>query len=285
MPGMWKKEAGRTSLETFHCVPASHQEITARNLDSAAPLAGRRVALIGCGTIGGYLARALVQLGAGQAPSLLLIDHDDLKPENLGRHILGARHLGRGKAVALADQLGTDFPDVKLEPLNIPAQSALDRLAGYDLVIDATGDEQFSDTLNAFALARFETGGDFPPTLFTMLFGNGLAAQSYLARWQKGSACYRCLRPRFEGEWRFNPLKPSARETDTAIRPCAQGSFIPYAVPASMQAAALAATHASEVFQEGYDRDLRTVQVVPALTVAIPHRNVERADVCPACAP
>lgn len=285
MPGIWNKEAGRASLETFHCVPASHQEITARNLDRSAPLASRRVALIGCGTIGGYLARALVQLGAGQASNLLLIDHDYLRPENLGRHILGARHLGRSKSVALTDQLKADFPDVQLESLNIQAQSALDRLAGYDLVIDATGDEQFSDALNAFALGRVETGGNFPPTLFTMLFGNGLAAQSYLARWEKGSACYRCLKPRFEGEWRFNPLKPKARDTYTTIRPCAQGSFITYAVPASMQAAALAATHASEFFQEEYDQDLRTVRVAPAMTGSIPYRNVERAEVCPACAP
>ncbi|WBU62278.1 ThiF family adenylyltransferase [Paracoccus albus] len=283
LPGLWKKEAGRARLETFHCVPASHDEIMARNLDRAAPLTGKRLAMIGCGTIGGYLARALVQLGAGQGAALLLIDHDDLKPENLGRHILGARHLWRNKAVALADLLGSDFPDAQLEAVAAQAQGTFDRLAGYDLVIDATGDEQFSEALNGFALTRIGGAEPFPPTLFTMLFGNGLAAQSYLARWEKGRACYRCLKPRFEGEWRFNPLKPEARETGTAIRPCAQGSFIPYAVPASMQAAALAATHASEVFLDRYDYDLRTVQVVPSATTQVPLKNVERAKTCPAC--
>ena len=285
MPVVWKKEAHRVPLETFHCVPASHEEMTARNLNGAAPLAGRRLALIGCGTIGGYLARALVQLGAGQAESFLLIDHDELKPENLGRHILGARHLWRNKAVALIDQLGSDFPHVRLEALDTQAQSTFDRLAGYDLVIDATGDQQFSDALNAMALAELPKGRCFPPTLFAMLFGNGLAAQSYLARWERGSACYRCLKPRFEEDWRFNPLKPDARATHTAIRPCAQGTFVPYAVPASMQAAALAASHVCDFFQEGYGRDLRTVQVVPDMTVSIPFKNVERSASCPACDP
>lgn len=285
MPGMWKKEAGRVSLETFHCVPASHQEITARNLDRTAPLEGRRLALIGCGTIGGYLARALVQLGAGQGADLLLIDHDSLKPENLGRHILGARHLWRNKAMALADQLGNDFPDADVARLSLRAQSAFDRIAGYDLVVDATGDEQFSDALNAFALANIGNGGRFPPILFAMLFGNGLAAQTYLAGWEKGSACYRCLKPRFEGELRFNPLKPDARRTKTAVRPCSQGSFIPYTVPASMQAASLAASHASELFRDDYQHDLRTAQVVPSLALNMPFRNVDRAESCPACNP
>lgn len=283
IPKMWKKEAHRAILDTFHCVEATMDEITARNLDRAAPLSEHRLALIGCGTIGGYIARALVQLGAGQKSSLLMIDHDKLKPENLGRHLLGARSLGRNKAVALADRLVSDFPDVRLEALDTPAQSAFDRLAGYDLVIDATGDEQFSDALNAFALGVLKNGNRFPPTLFAMLFGNGIAAQSYLARWGMGNACYRCLRPSFEGEWRFNPLKSEARKTTIAIRPCSQGAFIPYAVPASMQAAALASSHVAAFFSEGYSHDLRTVQIDPSATVRIPFRNVERAKSCPAC--
>lgn len=285
LPGIWKKEAGRVRLQTFHCVPASHDEITARNLDKAAPLTGKRLAMIGCGTIGGYLARALVQLGAGQGAELLLIDHDDLKPENLGRHILGARHLWRNKAVALAYQLGGDFPDAKLEVVAAHAQGVFDRLAGYDLVIDATGDEQFSEALNAFAVSRLSAGGQFPPTLFSMIFGNGLAAQSYLARWKKGTACYRCLKPRFEGDWRHDPLKKHAKGTNSVVRPCSQGSFIPYAVPSSMQAAALSATHASEFFGANYEHDLRTVQVEPSTTLHIPFRNVDRAKTCPACTP
>lgn len=283
MPAMWKQEAHRANLETFHCVRASHAEITARNLNGSAPLSNRRLAIIGCGTIGGYLARTLVQLGAGQNANLLLIDHDDIKAENLGRHILGAPHLWRNKAEALATQLGVDFPDARLEAMNAQAQRAFDRISSYDLVIDATGDEQFSDALNAFALGSPKASSSFPPTLFAMIFGNGLAVQSYLARWKEGSACYRCLKPHFEGDWRFNPLKPTAKNTETAIRPCSQGAFVPFAVPASMQAAALAANHVTAYFSEGYSHDLRTARVDPAQTVNIPFKNVGVAQSCPAC--
>lgn len=283
IPGMWKKEAHRANLETFHCVHASHAEITSRNLNGSAPLSNRRLVIIGCGTIGGYLARTLVQLGAGQNANLLLIDHDDIKPENLGRHVLGARHLWRNKAEALAAQLSADFPDARLEAMNVQAQRAFDRISSYDLVIDATGDEQFSNALNAFALGALKASGNFPPTLFAMIFGNGIAAQSYLARWKEGSACYRCLKPHFEGDWRYNPLKSQAKKTETAIRPCSQGAFVPFAVPASMQAAALASNHVAAFFSEGYLHDLRTAQVDPAQTVNIPFKNVDVAQSCPAC--
>ncbi|WP_238110036.1 ThiF family adenylyltransferase [Yoonia sp. I 8.24] len=283
IPGVWKKEAHRANLETFHCVHASHAQITTRNLNGSAPLSNQRLAIIGCGTIGGYLARSLVQLGAGQNANLLLVDHDDIKPENLGRHILGARHLWRNKAEALKAQLGADFPDVHLEAIYEQAQRAFDRISSYDLVIDATGDEQFSNALNAFALGALKASGSFPPTLFTMIFGNGLAAQSYLARWKNGSACYRCLKPHFENGWRFDPLKSTAKKTETAIRPCSQGAFVPFAVPASMQAAGLAANHVAEFFSEDYSHDLRTAQVDPAQTVNIPFKNVDVAQSCPAC--
>lgn len=67
------------------------------------------IAIIGCGAIGGYLARGLVQAGVG---TLLLVDHDTLKAANLGRHVLGAEWIGGSKAKALAEQLARDFPHV-----------------------------------------------------------------------------------------------------------------------------------------------------------------------------
>jgi len=67
---LWMKNSETISLDKMHCDLASHSEITARNTDTSAPLAGKKIALIGCGTIGGYLARSLVQLAR--------IIHDEL---------------------------------------------------------------------------------------------------------------------------------------------------------------------------------------------------------------
>lgn len=73
-------------------------------------LAEASAALIGCGAIGGYIARGLMQAGIG---TLHLVDHDSLKAANLGRHVLGAEWIGRLKATALSQQLARDFPHAK----------------------------------------------------------------------------------------------------------------------------------------------------------------------------
>lgn len=101
------------------------------------------VGIIGCGAIGGFLARGLAQAGVG---SLVLVDHDRLKAANLSRHVLGAEWIGWFKAAALADQLARDFPhaahptalrcrfqDLKAEGLAALLRCDVIVLAGVDL--------------------------------------------------------------------------------------------------------------------------------------------------------
>lgn len=70
-------------------------------------LRSKRVAIVGCGALGGFLARALAQAGVG---SLLLIDSDELAASNVGRHVLGIEAVGQSKSRALANRLHADFP-------------------------------------------------------------------------------------------------------------------------------------------------------------------------------
>jgi len=101
------------------------------------------VGIVGCGAIGGYLARGLAQAGVG---SLVLVDHDGLKAANLGRHVLGAEWIGRLKASALAEQLARDFPhaarptafgsrfqDLKAAEMEVLSRCDVVVLAGVDL--------------------------------------------------------------------------------------------------------------------------------------------------------
>ncbi|MFY0311300.1 ThiF family adenylyltransferase [Leisingera sp. D0M16] len=280
---LWFQHEESIEIDRFSFDLCSMEEVSARNLNRAAPLAGKKVALIGCGTIGGYLARALVQLGAGQAERFLIIDDDILKPENTGRHLLGARFLYRPKSSSLAELLETDFPSVSVTAISGNATTQFERLSAYDIVVDATGDQQFSDAINAHAIQAQRDGSPFPPILFTMIFGNGLAAQSYLARWIEGGACYRCLRPKFDGRWRYGPIKQNGPETQTAVRPCSQGAFTPFSVAASHACAALATQHVSDYFEKGYTGDLRTVRVAYEGTSDVPRRNVKAIESCPAC--
>lgn len=117
------------------------------------------VGIIGCGAIGGYLARGLAQSGVG---SLVLVDHDSLKAANLGRHVLGAEWMGRLKATALSEQLARDFPHAarataigsRFQDLNAAQLEALSRcdvvvLAGVDLPAELAMDRWIETTENA----------------------------------------------------------------------------------------------------------------------------------------
>lgn len=66
--------------------PIGSQFIHSRNLTHAS-LFDKRITLVGCGAIGGYLAQALAKLGAGAGRGQLrLIDCGVFEPGNLGRH-------------------------------------------------------------------------------------------------------------------------------------------------------------------------------------------------------
>lgn len=114
------------------------------------------VGIVGCGAIGGYLARGLAQAGVG---SLALVDHDWIKAANLGRHVLGAEWIGRFKATALAEQLARDFPHAarptafgsRFQDLKSTELDALSRcdvlvLAGLDLPAELAVDRWVETT-------------------------------------------------------------------------------------------------------------------------------------------
>lgn len=78
-------------------------------------LEGMRVAIIGCGAIGGYLGLSLARLGAGASGGkLYLIDFDELTESNLGRHALGMKYIGHNKAAALRKEIEEQLPGLNI---------------------------------------------------------------------------------------------------------------------------------------------------------------------------
>ncbi len=73
-------------------------------------LSKRKAAVLGCGALGGSIARLLAQAGVCD---FLLVDYDTLAPQNTSRHVLGHPSIFMNKAIATADMLKTDFPHIK----------------------------------------------------------------------------------------------------------------------------------------------------------------------------
>ena len=281
---LWLSQASKLKVDRVRGFNADHREIVSRNLAGRIPLAGKNIVLVGCGTLGSYLARGLVQCGAGCGAVLMLVDSDALGPGNIGRHLLGVRYLGRNKAEALAEAVNCDFPDVRIEAVAKPAQSIKSRLRAYDLVIDATGSEQFSNALNRWALDSRSEGGSNPfAVLYAFLEGNGVAARTFYYPGTDHVACYRCMRPAFHRQARYPSLKPEFENPEVAVRPCGDVTFVPFSVDATMVASSLALSHAVDAVSGAGSPTLRTRVIDGARGINQIDRNLSPAPSCPAC--
>ena len=133
---------------------ADHAWIHGRDKDiRQVELASASVTIIGCGSIGGGVAKLLAMAGVGR---ILLIDHDQLSWANTGRHILGANSVGKSKAQALAQRLIEDHPHLAIEYRNNRWEEVLLRepelLENQRLILSLTGDWGTDCALNDWCL-------------------------------------------------------------------------------------------------------------------------------------
>lgn len=101
----------------------------------------RKVAILGCGSLGSGVAATLAKSGC---QNLMLFDGETLGYENIGRHELGAAEVGKNKAEALADKLRRHMPECQLPSFGTDWREVLrnhpDQFADRDLIISLTGD-------------------------------------------------------------------------------------------------------------------------------------------------
>jgi len=207
--------------------------LSTRNLPGAG-LTGKRIVVIGCGTIGGYLSRLLVQSGAGQgAGELTLYDEQILSVGNIGRHYLDGAYLYENKADACRHKLLTEYPTAKIQARKKNFED-INTVYRADIIIDATGREPFSLSLNAEAVHRRRDGRPCPPILYVWIDGNGYCGR--VLYYDGSGGCYRCLQD-LSGKDRFEPLK-SMKELTPMSNQCGE-SFIPYPPSVSVQAAGM----------------------------------------------
>lgn len=250
--------------------------VHSRNL-SHSSLKDLRITLIGCGAIGGYLAQSLVKLGAGSGDGqLTLIDSEILQAENLGRHLLGFESLFVPKARALQQNLTRQFPSSNVLAVERPAQFGSD-LKG-DLIIDATGEEAFSEALNHWRLQQ--PAALRAPVLHVWILGTGEGTQALWVDTAK-FACYRCLRrndaartPRFD-------LPPPPAD----IRGLGCRAFTPYAVSAPLAAASLGIDAIISWLHGDPSPRFRTRAKEGTRIRNIKSQNLAPLLGCPACSP
>lgn len=100
-------------------------------------LAGKTVAVIGCGGLGGHLTELLARVGVG---SIRCVDGDVFEESNLNRQLLSTMDtLGTSKAKAAAERVTVIDPAVRVtaHPVFLNRDNARELLTGCDAVLDA----------------------------------------------------------------------------------------------------------------------------------------------------
>ena len=107
----------------------SEQEIAA--------LFGKKVIIVGCGGLGGYIVEALCRLGVG---NISLVDDDIFDETNLNRQMLCLEsNLGTAKVEAAKQRIHLVNKDVsvRIHQVKLTQENADTLLDGHDLIIDA----------------------------------------------------------------------------------------------------------------------------------------------------
>ncbi|WOI09831.1 ThiF family adenylyltransferase [Thalassospira lucentensis] len=268
-------------IDRLSGILTSFQDVTSRNNLLSNCLMDVSVALIGCGTIGGFLSRMLVQSGFGLGNGVLtIVDKGILEPGNIGRHFLGFDYLGQRKVTALKKELERFHPDVKIKAINADVKDVWNDLRKHQLIIDVTGEWNVQCALNDRFLN--DQTGKVQAVLHAWVVMNGASVQSFL-NLDDDFACFRCLRPEMGEDWRYPGAK---KDVQLELQPatCGDDPYAAFSVDCSVMSASLAARSALDWATGKPGKRLRTIVIDDDRGRF--HRNLSPVPSkrCPACA-
>jgi molybdopterin-synthase adenylyltransferase len=147
-------------------------------------LGRQSILIVGIGGLGVPAAGALARGGVDR---LGLVDPDPVELSNLARQVIyGAASIGRLKVEAAAQRLRQKHPGLNVEtyPVALEASNAIDLIARYDFVIDATDDPAAKFLINDICI---ELGRPFVYAGVLGLSGQAMTVMP------GRTACLRCL--------------------------------------------------------------------------------------------
>lgn len=239
----------------FYTVQRNNKEYLLERGGAKNILSDKKVAIVGCGSVGGEIAFMLAKAGIGE---LTLIDHDDLKVDNIYRHRLGGSYLNYepeklktsapkvkpySKVAALQFALQKDLPYVNVIAVKNFFEKILDKeyIVNADLIIIAVG----SPTLNL----KFNTElkrRDVKHAIFCWNEAAGYGGHS--VHLNLHTCCLNCLYTYEDGYSNICKLNllNSGQNISKNLTGCA-GVFTPFSYLDSSQTAILAANQSIQL--------------------------------------
>ena len=112
------------------------RNIPALSITECACLQHKKIAIIGCGGLGGHLIELMARIGVGE---LVVVDGDSFDVSNLNRQLLSETEvIGQSKAHTATDRIHRINPDVKVQAHHtmLTAENADTLISGCDAVLD-----------------------------------------------------------------------------------------------------------------------------------------------------
>ena len=185
-----------------------------------------RVAVVGCGAVGSYIADLLFRSGVRR---MTLIDHEVLRPGNVVRHLAGTHDVGRFKVHAVRDVLaarGEDVTGVKASCIGLNDLVRAEQLVqDHDVVVDATASARASSLLATAAEGAGRRTGHYVVSVCTQRAGGVVRADRLPLR---------------RGELHLPPLERQVGEIELREQGC--GSPVAVSPPGAVVHAAELAT-------------------------------------------
>lgn len=237
-------------VEPVHCERLDYSFIQNR-LCADDGIRTKSVLILGCGSLGGYIASNLCQYGI---TSLDILDKDYYSPENACRHWLGFCGESATKIINKADllknRLYSMYPYVDVDSLNYEDRSVeafiedIARLSRYDLIISALGEP----TLNLKINRLLYQNGICTPFVCCFNEPYGIGGHSIVVNLDKDS-CLECLYTNSIANEQVAFRGSFVDENQNFLKNmsgCA-GSFVPYSNLDSQQTAICVARMAIDV--------------------------------------
>jgi molybdopterin/thiamine biosynthesis adenylyltransferase len=150
-------------------------------------LRAKTVLLFGCGSVGAPTAHQMAMAGVGH---IMLVDPANLSWANVGRHPLGAEHVGSRKAKVLAEIWSKAYPHAAFEAFEVSSHRFLvehpSLVAKADIIVCATADWKCEQELNFRKLS----GEIDAPIVYAWTEPNACAGHAVLVC--SGGACLQC---------------------------------------------------------------------------------------------
>ncbi|SMX69909.1 Molybdopterin or thiamine biosynthesis adenylyltransferase [Brevibacterium sp. 239c] len=194
---VWPTVDGGTAVRRLRSGADTDAAKMARAGLLAHELRGCRVAVVGIGALGSFVADMLERSGIRH---LTLVDSDVVMPGNLIRHLVGPEAVGRSKVEAVKQHLvarsGIAAPDIAvIDETLTSGDEAVELLSGHDLVVNDTA--------------------DFTTTALLHVTAQTLAKRIVSAAIQNDGTSYRIdLLPPLDGA---DPLPPSSVDVDQSV--------------------------------------------------------------------